>query len=170
MTPVTLAFGPSVSLSLLTITVPGLACYAMYRVARLWLRSQAGAIAAGAFFGLSSMLDWQDWYHLQLSAGVVLLPVTLEVAVRPDGRPERAAGFPHPSRGAPASIHADSVVSQSGSWAPCTPCNPPKVPTTALPARSTAPSRGSPTDPSCPCRRRPSWPWDLNGRRPASDS
>ncbi len=82
MTPVTLAFGPSASLSLLTIVVPGLACYAMYRAARLWLRSQAGAIAAGAFFGLSSMLDWQDWYHLQVSAGVVFLPVTLEAAVR----------------------------------------------------------------------------------------
>ena len=82
MTPVTLAFGPSASLSLLTIVVPGLACYAMYRAARLWLRTQAGALAAGAFFGLSSMLDWQDWYHLQISAGVVLLPVTLEAAVR----------------------------------------------------------------------------------------
>jgi hypothetical protein len=82
MTPVTLVFGPSVSLSLLTIVVPGLACYAMYRVARLWLRSQAGAVAAGACFGLSSMLDWQDWYHLQISAGVVFLPMTLEAAVR----------------------------------------------------------------------------------------
>jgi hypothetical protein len=82
MTPVTLAFGPSASLSLLTIVAPGLACYTMYRVARLWLRSQAGAIAAGACFGLCSMLDWQDWYHIQLSAGLVLLPVTLEAAVR----------------------------------------------------------------------------------------
>jgi hypothetical protein len=82
MTPVTLAFGPSASLSLLTIVVPGLACYAMYRAARLWLRSQAGAIAAGACFGLSSMLDWQDWYHIQISAGVVFLPMTLEAAVR----------------------------------------------------------------------------------------
>jgi hypothetical protein len=82
MTPVTLAFGPSASLSLLTIVVPGLACYTMYRAARLWLRTQAGAIAAGACFGLCSMLDWQDWYHIQLSAGMVLLPVTLEAAVR----------------------------------------------------------------------------------------
>ena len=82
MTPVTLAFGPSASLSLLTIVVPGLACYAMYRAARLWLRSQAGAVAAGACFGLSSMLDWQDWYHIQISAGVVFLPMTLEAAVR----------------------------------------------------------------------------------------
>jgi hypothetical protein len=82
MTPVTLAFGPSASLSLLTIVVPGLACYAMYRAARLWLRSQAGALAAGACFGLSSMLDWQDWYHIQISAGVIFLPMTLEAAVR----------------------------------------------------------------------------------------
>jgi hypothetical protein len=82
MTPVTLAFGPSASLSLLTIVVPGLACYAMYRVARLWLRSQVGAVAAGACFGLSSMLDWQDWYHIQISAGVIFLPMTLEAAVR----------------------------------------------------------------------------------------
>lgn len=82
MTPVTLLFGPSASLSLLTIVVPGLAAYTMYRAATLWLRSQAGAITAGACFGLCSMTDWQDWYHIQLSAGMVLLPVTLEAAVR----------------------------------------------------------------------------------------
>jgi hypothetical protein len=82
MTPVTLAFGPSASLSLLTIVIPGLAGYAMYRVARLWLRSQAGALTAGACFGLCSMVGWQDWYHIQLSAGMVLLPVTLEAALR----------------------------------------------------------------------------------------
>jgi hypothetical protein len=82
LTPVTLVFGPSASLSLLTIVVPGLAGYTMYRAARLWLRSQAGAIAAGACFGLCSMMDWQDWYHIQLSTGLVLLPVTLEAAVR----------------------------------------------------------------------------------------
>jgi hypothetical protein len=82
MTPVTLAFGPSASLSLLTIVVPGLACYTMYRAAALWLHTQAGAIAAGACFGLCSMMDWQDWYHIQLSAGMVLLPVAMEAAVR----------------------------------------------------------------------------------------
>jgi len=100
MTPVTLAFGPSASLSLLTIVVPGLACYAMYRVARLWLRSQTGAIAAGACFGLSSMLDWQDWYHIQISAGVVLLPMTLEAAVRLRRTPfpSRQASWPGASR------------------------------------------------------------------------
>jgi hypothetical protein len=93
MTPVTLAFGPSASLSLLTIAVPGLACYAMYRVGRLWLRTEAGAIAAGACFGLSSMLDWQDWYHLQISAGVVFLPLTLEAAVRLRRRPGLRQGL-----------------------------------------------------------------------------
>jgi hypothetical protein len=98
MTPVTLAFGPSASLSLLTIVVPGLACYTMYRAARLWLRSEAGAIAAGACFGLSSMLDWQDWYHIQLSAGLVLLPVTLEAAVRLR-RSARTGAGPGPGRG-----------------------------------------------------------------------
>ncbi len=92
LTPVTLLFGPSASLSLLTIVIPGLACYTMYRAARLWLRSHTGAIAAGACFGLCSMLDWQDWYHIQLSAGMVLLPVTLEAAVR-----VRRSGRPVPS-------------------------------------------------------------------------
>ncbi|MGD0377288.1 MAG: hypothetical protein ABSB01_22220, partial [Streptosporangiaceae bacterium] len=61
MTPVTLAFGPSAAFTLLTIVAPGLACYVMYRAARLWLAGP-GAIAAGALFGLSSMLAWQDWY------------------------------------------------------------------------------------------------------------
>jgi hypothetical protein len=93
MTPVTLAFGPSASLSLLTIAMPGLACYAMYRAARLWLRTEAGAIAAGACFGLSSMLGWQDWYHLQISAGVVFLPMTLEAAVRLRRRPGPRQGL-----------------------------------------------------------------------------
>ncbi len=54
LAPVTLIFGPSASYNLLSIALPGLLCYATYRVARLWLPSQAGAIAAGAFFGLSS--------------------------------------------------------------------------------------------------------------------
>ena len=82
MTPVTLAFGPSVAYNLLVIAVPGLACYAMYRVARLWLSTQTGAIAAGAFFGLSAMLTYQAWYHLNIAYGTVFLPLTLEAAVR----------------------------------------------------------------------------------------
>jgi hypothetical protein len=82
MTPVTLAFGPSASYNLLIIVLPGLACYAMYRVARLWLRTLPGAIAAGAFFGLSAMLTYQDWYHINIAYGTVFLPLTLEAAVR----------------------------------------------------------------------------------------
>jgi hypothetical protein len=82
MAPVTLAFGPSAAYNLLNILLPGLACYATYRVARLWLPTRAGAIAAGAFFGLSAMLTYQVWYHLNISWGAALLPVTLEAAVR----------------------------------------------------------------------------------------
>lgn len=81
MTPVTVAFGPSASFSLLTIVTPGLLCYAAYRAARLWLRTLTGAIAAGAFFGLSSMLAFQDWTHLNIALGAISLPVTLEAAV-----------------------------------------------------------------------------------------
>jgi hypothetical protein len=89
MSPVTLVFGPSASFSLLTILMPGLLCYVMYRVARLWLRSQTGAIAAGAFFGLSSMLAEQDWTHLNIVAGTLFLPMTVEAAVRLRRRPGR---------------------------------------------------------------------------------
>ena len=77
-TPVTLLFGPSASYNLLVILVPGLSSYAMYRAARLWLRSQTGAIAAGAAFGLSAMLSQEDWYHLNIAVGALFLPVTLE--------------------------------------------------------------------------------------------
>jgi len=82
MLPVTAAFGPSASYTLLSILLPGLMSYAMYRVARLWLPSQTGAIAAGAFFGLSGMLSYQTWVHINLAAGAVFLPLTLETAVR----------------------------------------------------------------------------------------
>jgi len=82
MTPVTLVFGPSASYTLLSIVMPGLACYAMYRAARLWLASRLGAIAAGAFFGLSGMVTFQAWYHLHTAAGCVFLPLALETAVR----------------------------------------------------------------------------------------
>ena len=88
MTPVTLAFGPSAAFTLLTIVAPGLACYVMYRAARLWLAGP-GAIAAGALFGLSAMLDWQDWYHLNIALGTLFLPMTLEAAVRLRRRPGR---------------------------------------------------------------------------------
>ncbi len=88
MTPVTLAFGPSAAFTLLTIAAPGLACYVMYRAARLWLAAP-GAIAAGALFGLSAMLTWQDWYHLNIALGTLFLPMTLEAAVRLRRRPGR---------------------------------------------------------------------------------
>jgi len=88
MIPVTVAFGPSASFTLLTILAPGLACYVMYRAARLWL-GEPGAIAAGALFGLSSMLAWQDWYHLNIALGTLFLPMTLEAAVRLRRRPGR---------------------------------------------------------------------------------
>src|SRR5260221_9190458 len=81
MTPITLAFGPSVSFGLLTMIAPGLACYVMSGAARLWLAAP-GAIAAGALFGLSSMMAWQDWYHLNIALGTLFLPMTLEAAVR----------------------------------------------------------------------------------------
>ena len=82
MLPVTLVFGPSASFNLLSILLPGLSSYAMYRAARLWLPTQLGAIAAGAFFGLSSDLAWHDWYQMNLAAGVLFLPIALEAAVR----------------------------------------------------------------------------------------
>jgi len=89
MLPVTVAFGPAIAYNLLSIAIPGLSSYAMYRVGRLWLPSQAGAIAAGACFGLSSLLTWRAWYHLNLAAGALLLPVALEVTVRLTRRPCR---------------------------------------------------------------------------------
>jgi hypothetical protein len=82
MLPITLLFGPSVSYNLLSILMPGLLCYAMYRAARLWLPSQTGAIAAGGFFGLSSIMAWHTWYQLNLAAGALFMPLALEAAVR----------------------------------------------------------------------------------------
>jgi 4-amino-4-deoxy-L-arabinose transferase-like glycosyltransferase len=89
MAPVTLAFGPAASLALLTALVPSAACYAAYRAARLWLRSQAAAVASGAFFGLSTMLSFQNWYHLDVSLGAVFLPLAVEASVRLRRRPGR---------------------------------------------------------------------------------
>jgi hypothetical protein len=82
MLPVTVVFGPSASYTLLSVLLPGLMGYAMYRVARLWLPSQVGAIAAGAFFGFSGLLSYQTWVHLNLAAGALFLPITLEAAIR----------------------------------------------------------------------------------------
>ncbi len=82
MAPVTLIFGPSAAYNLLVIAAPGLAAYTMYRAARLWLTSLIGAMAAGAFFGLSAMLTSQDWSHMHTAVGCVFLPLTLEATVR----------------------------------------------------------------------------------------
>ncbi len=81
MVPVTLLAGAAFSANLLSVLVPGLAAYAMYRAARLWL-PPVGAFASGALFGLSSMLTWRAWFHLNLAAGAVFLPIALEAAVR----------------------------------------------------------------------------------------
>ena len=89
MTPVTLAFGPSLSYNLLSVLCPGLLCYVMYRAARLWLPTQLGAIAAGGFFGLSAILTWRSWYELNLALGALFLPMALEAAVRLTRRPGR---------------------------------------------------------------------------------
>ena len=82
MMPVTVLFGPSAAYNLLSILIPGLMCYAGYRLARLWLPTQTGAVFAGAFFGLSSVMAWHAWYQLNLAAGAVFLPLALEAAVR----------------------------------------------------------------------------------------
>jgi hypothetical protein len=95
MAPVTLVFGPSASYNLLSVLCPGLLCYLMYRAARLWLRTQFGAIAAGAFFGLSPVLAWRSWYELNLALGALFLPLALEAAVRlrRGGRPRAAVAL-----------------------------------------------------------------------------
>ena len=92
MAPVTLAFGPVASFAVLTIATPGLLCYVTYRAARLWLRPP-GAIAAGALFGLSTMVAWQNALHLNISLGTIFLPLTLEAAVRLRRTPGRRQGI-----------------------------------------------------------------------------
>ena len=88
-TPVTLAFGPAFSYNLWTVILPGLLCYAMFRAARLWLRSATGAVAAAVAFGLSCMLTQQDWYHLNIALGALFLPMALEASVRLRRKPGR---------------------------------------------------------------------------------
>jgi hypothetical protein len=81
MFPVTVTAGPAFSVTLLSVVLPGLIAYTMYRAARLWL-APLPAFASGVFFGLSSMVDWRTWFHLNLAAGILFLPITLEAAVR----------------------------------------------------------------------------------------
>jgi hypothetical protein len=87
LAPVTAIFGPAASYNLLCAVMPGFLCYAMYRLARLWLPTQFGAIVAGAFFGLSSMMVWRSWYHLNIAVGILFIPLALECAVRLRRRP-----------------------------------------------------------------------------------
>src|SRR5262249_58726966 len=90
--PITVLYGPSAAFTVLTIVTPGLLCYAMYRAAKLWL-NEPGAIVAGAFFGLSSMLLWQNWYHVNIALGTIFLPMTLEAAVRFRRHPRLASAI-----------------------------------------------------------------------------
>ncbi len=90
--PITVLYGPSASFTLLTIMTPGLLCYAMYRAAKLWL-NEPGAIVAGAFFGLSSMVLWQNWYHVNIALGTIFLPITIEAAVRFRRHPRMASAI-----------------------------------------------------------------------------
>jgi hypothetical protein len=93
MIPVTAIFGPAASYNLLCAVMPGLLCYAMYRLARLWLPTQFGAIVTGAFFGLSSMMVWRSWYHLNIAVGIIFIPIALEAAVRLRRRPTWGQGL-----------------------------------------------------------------------------
>ncbi|HUZ53981.1 MAG TPA: hypothetical protein VMU94_15835 [Streptosporangiaceae bacterium] len=87
MLPVTTMFGPTASFNLLSIALPGMQSYAMYRVARLWLPSQIAAIAAGGFFGYSVIVDYWAWVHVNLAAGALFVPLALEAAARLRRRP-----------------------------------------------------------------------------------
>jgi hypothetical protein len=87
LTPVTALFGPSAAYNLLGAVLPGLLSYAMYRAARLWLKSQIAAIAAGGFYGYSVIVDFWAWNHVNLAAGALFVPMTLEAAVRLRRRP-----------------------------------------------------------------------------------
>ncbi len=89
MMPVTLAFGAVFSFNLICLIMPGLLSYAGYRAARLWVPSQLGAIAAGAFFGLSANLMWRSMYHLNIAIGALFIPLALEAAVRLRRKPGR---------------------------------------------------------------------------------
>ncbi len=93
MTPVTQAFGAAVSYNLLVIVAPGLAGYAMYRAARLWLPGLVGPVAAGLFYGASGMLASQVWLHLHTAIGCVFLPLALEAAVRLRRKPTIGRGI-----------------------------------------------------------------------------
>src|SRR5215813_4717304 len=75
-TPVTLAFGPAFSYNLWTVILPGLLCYAMYRAARLWLRSATGAIGAAVLASIVVGLVLLPWL-LRRPGWARLWPVVL---------------------------------------------------------------------------------------------
>ncbi len=79
--PVTVTAGAAFAVTLLSVLLPGLAGYAMYRAARLWL-APFGALAAGALFGFSSVYAYRSFFHLNVAAGVLFLPITLEAVIR----------------------------------------------------------------------------------------
>jgi hypothetical protein len=108
MTPVTLIFGPSAAFTVVSLVTPGLLCYAMFRLARLWLNAP-GSIAAGAIFGLSSMVLWQVWYHINISLGLIFVTLTIEAAVRL--RRSQKIG---PAIGLGAALGAAVMTSQEG--------------------------------------------------------
>ncbi len=111
LAPVTWLSGPSAAYNLLTILAPGLCCYAAYRAARLWLSTQLGAITAGALYGLATMLVYQDWYHINIAAGAVFLPLSLEAAIRLRRRPRaRTAVVLGAVIGACALVNQESAV------------------------------------------------------------
>lgn len=111
LAPITWLSGPSAAYNLLTILAPGLCCYAAYRAARLWLSTQLGAITAGALYGLATMLLYQDWYHINIAAGAVFLPLALEAAVRLRRRPHvRTAIVLGVVIGAAALVNQESAV------------------------------------------------------------
>jgi hypothetical protein len=89
MFPITITLGPAFSVTLFSVALPGLIAYAMYRAARLWL-DPLPAFATGAFFGFASMVDWRTWFHENLAAGILFLPIVLEVTVRLRRDPSRA--------------------------------------------------------------------------------
>ena len=82
LAPVTLGVRPRVfsDKRVRSVPLPGLCCYAMYRAARLWLRTPAGAVAAGGLFGLSSMVDLAGLVSAQPGRGRAVL------AAGPGGR------------------------------------------------------------------------------------
>ena len=82
LTPVTLILGPSRLLQPAGPDHPGTAVLHDVPGGPAVAPSAIGAIAAGAFYGLSAMLTQQDWYHVNIALGAAFLPMALEASVR----------------------------------------------------------------------------------------